>query len=230
MKTMRKRTVLLLVVIVIIATFLRLYHITTTPPGLYPDEAMNGSNAQEAIATGNYKVFYPENNGREGLFMNIQAMSLMAFGVNEPWALRFPSAIFGIFTVLGLYFLTRELFGKEVGLLATFLLATSFWHIMFSRIGFRAIMAPFFITWALYFLLKSFNRARSKSQITGTKSQTSSSQVGHPEGKTRRISTRFFAVLRMTSVRSGAWCFPAIGGLLFGLGMYSYIAYRVTPV
>src|SRR3989344_9223913 len=166
---LKNKTLLLVVLILIIATFLRLYHITETPPGLYPDEAMNGSNAQEAIATGNFKVFYPENNGREGLFMNIQALSLMAFSVNEPWALRFPSAIFGIFTVLGLYFLARELFGKEVGLLAAFLLATSFWHIMFSRIGFPAIMAPFFITWALYFLLKSFNQARSKSRAANTK-------------------------------------------------------------
>jgi hypothetical protein len=52
---------------------------------------------------------------------------------------------------LGLYFLTRELFGKEtIALLASFFLATSFWHINFSRIGFRAIMAPFFLVWGLW--------------------------------------------------------------------------------
>ncbi|PIY59526.1 hypothetical protein COY96_01340, partial [Candidatus Wolfebacteria bacterium CG_4_10_14_0_8_um_filter_37_11] len=57
----------LLILIVIIAAFLRLYNIIPPvgglPPGLYPDEAMNGNNALEAISTRDYKVFYPENNG-----------------------------------------------------------------------------------------------------------------------------------------------------------------------
>ncbi|MEK7635792.1 MAG: glycosyltransferase family 39 protein [Patescibacteria group bacterium] len=146
----------LLVIIIIIASFLRLYNITQLPPGLYPDEAMNGNNALEAISTGNFKVFYPENNGREGLFINIQSLSIFIFG-NEPWALRSVSAIFGILTVLGVYFITKELFSqnRKIALLAAFLIATSFWHINFSRIGFRAITAPFYLTWACYFLLKS---------------------------------------------------------------------------
>lgn len=149
---MRKSYILLL--ILIIASLLRLASITTAPPGLYPDEAMNGNNAVEALETGEFKAFYPENNGREGLFANIQAGSIAIFG-NEPWALRIPSSIFGILTVLGIYFLTKELFGgnKAVALLAAFLLATSFWHINFSRIAFRAIMAPFFLVWASYYLL-----------------------------------------------------------------------------
>ena len=150
----------LLILIVIIAAFLRLYNIIPPvgglPPGLYPDEAMNGNNALEAISTRDYKVFYPENNGREGLFINIQALSIFLFE-NFPWALRIVSAIFGILTVLGIYFLAKEIFNKNIALLSAFLLATSFWHINFSRIGFRAIMAPFFLTWGIYFLLKSLN-------------------------------------------------------------------------
>lgn len=147
---LKKYNIFFLVVILALAVFFCLYQLKTIPPGLYPDEAMNGNNALEALDSGQYKVFYPENNGREGLFINIQSLSIRIFG-NEPWALRIVSAIFGIFTVLGLYFLTRELFGKEtIALLASFFLATSFWYINFSRIGFRAIMAPFFLTWSLW--------------------------------------------------------------------------------
>ena len=80
----KKFTTTLLIVIVIIATFLRLYNITQVPPGLYPDEAMNGNNALEALSKlpslSGFKVFYPENNGREGLFINIQAISVGLFG------------------------------------------------------------------------------------------------------------------------------------------------------
>lgn len=185
----KSKTFWLLVVILIIATFFRFYQIKTVPPGLYPDEAMNGNNALEALHTGQFKVFYPENNGREGLLINIQALFLKIFGANEPWVLRLPSTIFGVLTVLGLYLLAAELFSKNIGLLSAFLLATSFWHINFSRIGFRAILAPLLLTWALYLFLKSI-RGKDKMAV-------------------------FCAVL---------------GGVVYGLGFYTYISYRVTPL
>lgn len=190
---MRKSYILLL--IIIIASLLRLANIQTAPPGLYPDEAMNGNNAVEALETGEFKAFYPENNGREGMFANIQAASVAVFG-NEPFALRLPSTIFGILTVFGMYFLTKELFedNRKLALLAAFLLATSFWHINFSRIAFRAIMAPFFMVWSSYYLLLALRKLK--------------------EGK------RTLALLAL----------PALGGLLFGLGFHSYIAYRALPL
>ena len=157
-KKISKQTYLLLIIL-IIASFFRLYNLSGTnsvPPGLYPDEAINGNNASEALDTGNFKVFYPENNGREGLFINIQAVFIKVFS-NEPWVLRLPSAIIGILTVLGIYLFSATLFNNaSIGLLSSFFTAISFWHINFSRIGFRAIMAPFLLVWALYFLIKSF--------------------------------------------------------------------------
>jgi len=194
------KTLWTLVLILIIASFLRLYHITSLPPGLYPDEAMNGNNALEAIRTdppdGGYKVYYPENNGREGLFINIQAFFLKTLiplvGHPKPWILRVPSALFGVLTVLGIYFLGKELFSTKVGLLSSFLLATSFWHIMFSRIGFRAIMAPMLLVWSIYFLLSSIRAEPNR--------------------------------LRRDAITA------VLGGLLYGLGFYTYIAYRVSPI
>ncbi len=202
-----------LILIIIIAGFLRLYQVNQLPPGLYPDEAMNGNNALEALSNTDFsakggpalgwKVFYPENNGREGLFINIQAISVAIFG-NVPWALRLVSALFGILTVLGVYFLTKILFemfqiqkskikiNESIALLSSFLIATSFWHINFSRIGFRAIMAPFFLTWALYFLISALNKLSNSS-------------------------------LRPYLLSS------IFAGIAFGLGFHSYIAYRATP-
>lgn len=185
-----------LFVIVIIAALFRLSNLSVIPPGLYPDEAMNGNNAIEALHNTNFsaesgpafgwKIFYPENNGREGLFINIQAVSIMLFG-NTVLALHLPSALFGIMTVLGIYFLSRELFkeDKSIAILAALILATSFWHMNFSRIGFRAIMAPFFMTWGTYFLFKLMND--------------------------RKI------------------LYGVLGGIVYGLGFHSYIAYRATP-
>lgn len=161
----RTKVILLVCVVFLIGAALRTYQLTELPPGLYPDEAMNGNNALEAIATGNYKLYYPENNGREGLFINIQAFVLHFFmslsdGVTEPWMLRATSTFFGSLTVLGIYFLGRELFSRRVGFLASLFLATSFWHILFSRIGFRANMAPFCLVWGFAFLLIALRHGR----------------------------------------------------------------------
>lgn len=188
---MGKKTWIVLIIIIALAVFLRFFDIARVPPGLYPDEAMNGNNALEALANKDWKVFYPENNGREGLFINLQSLSLAVFG-NKPWALRLVSAVFGTLTVLGLFFLTKALFAnQQIALLASFFLAASFWHINFSRIGFRAIMAPFFLVWGLYFFFRFFKAQGSSA------SQTLAA---------------------------------AFGGLLFGLGAHSYIAYRIMPL
>ena len=161
-----QRRLLLLLLIVGVAAFLRFSQIGTLPPGLFPDEAMNGNDGLQSIETGHFRVFYPQNGGREGLFLNIQAGFVYLFG-NEAWVLRLPSAIFGALTVLALYFLARKLFSPAVGLLASFFLATSFWHIMFSRIGLRAVSSGFFLSWAAYLLLDGLDRAREGRACRG---------------------------------------------------------------
>src|ERR1035437_10716056 len=92
------------------------------------DEAMNGNNAREVLETGRFAPFYPENGGREGLYINVSTLFLRFLG-NQAWVLRLPAAIFGILTVWGVYLLAAELYSPPVGLLASFFLATSFWHI-----------------------------------------------------------------------------------------------------
>lgn len=160
MRISLKKELVVFLVILAIAAFFRLYRLDQFPPGLYPDEAMNGNNALQSLSENNFRVFYPENNGREGLFINIQAISVAMFG-NQPWALRFVSSIFGILTIAGLYLLTRELYDWRLASLASFLMAVSFWHVNFSRIGFRAIMVPFILVFVFYFLwrgLKYFGK------------------------------------------------------------------------
>ena len=84
--------------ILLLAAFLRLHQFTVLPPGFYVDESMYGNNAMEALETGHFHVFYPEDNGREGLYINLVAFSVKVFG-NQPWAVRLPSVFFGVATV-----------------------------------------------------------------------------------------------------------------------------------
>ncbi len=158
---MYRRHILILTALLIAGAFMRIWQLHTIPPGLWPDEAMNGTNALEAIRTGDFQIFYPQNNGREALFINIQALSILLFG-NTAWSLRIVSALFGSATILGIYFFVRELalmyprfrrHAYAIALAGAFFLAFSFWHIMFSRIGFRAIMAPWCLSMGLASLL-----------------------------------------------------------------------------
>ncbi|MEI6650315.1 MAG: glycosyltransferase family 39 protein [Candidatus Moraniibacteriota bacterium] len=139
---------------------IRWYDIDRIPSGLYPDEAMNGTNALDANRTGDYQIFYPDNQGREGLFINIQAFSVKAFGSNMP-ALKLPSTIFGMLAILGIGLLAWELFrSRYAALIAAFLTATSYWAINFSRIGFRAIMVPFILSFAFFFFFRGLRKEK----------------------------------------------------------------------
>lgn len=157
---MNKKHLYLLLAIFALGAFFRFSQITEFPLGLYPDEAMNGNNALEAMDLGAPNVFYPENNGREGLFINMQIISVALFG-NKPWALRIVSAFTGTLAVLGVYLVAKELLkNQNAALLASFFTATSYWHINFSRTGFRAILVPTLSSFALYFLLKGMRNKR----------------------------------------------------------------------
>lgn len=175
-----------LIAITLFAFALRSYHIDSIPAGLYPDEAINGIDAIEANETGNYRLFYPNNFGREGLFINLQALSLLVFGIDIP-ALKLWSGIFGSLAALGTGLLAWELFrSRSAAVISALLMATSFWAINFSRIGFRAIMVPFLLSFSFYF---------------------------------------FFRGLRKETL------FPfAAAGFLFGLGLHTYIAFRIAPL
>jgi 4-amino-4-deoxy-L-arabinose transferase-like glycosyltransferase len=190
-----RRQLLVLLAILALAAFFRLWRLETIPPGLYADEAMNGNNALEALRTHDFKVFYPENNGREGLMIAIQAAFLkVLLPLNHdqprPWMLRLPNAFFGTLTVLTVYLLASILLGEAVGCLSAFLLATSFWHILVSRTAFRANLAPLLLTASLWLLISA---------------------------------------LKQTEDRAFSWR-AIVGGLLFGLGFYTYIAFRVAPI
>jgi len=258
----KSTTVILLLIILAIAVFFRLYKLNEIPPALYPDVAVNGVNASQALSTGDFKVFYTDNNGREGLFMNLIALSFFIFG-QSVWAIKIVAAIFGILTVLGTYFLTKELFlyinlkseirnpkqiprprlgsaegGQNpndlnsktfenleinnsnlfrisnlefkishsdiIALLSTFFVAVSFWHVNFSRLGFRAIAVPFFLVWGLYFLIKA-------------------TQIHQPTNGSHPNNLNFYNKL----LTIGCWL---VAGLLFGLGFHTYIAFRIAPL
>lgn len=187
------------------------------PPGLYPDEAMNGNNALEAIATNNYKLFYPENNGREGLFINIQAISVYIFS-NEPWALRSVSAIFGTLTVIGVYLLALELFRR--GLAQT---QNSKLKIQNNNLKFKNELQTinYKLQTKAIALLSAFFLATSFWH-------TNFSRIGFRAIMLPFLTTFSFYFL-FKGFRRGKIFDFVWAGIFMGLGFHTYIAFRIVP-
>ena len=156
----RRQHVIALMVVMFVAVLFRTVALSTIPPGLDPDEALNGNEAFAAHQAGVYPLFYPSNNGREGLFINLIGVSQSIFGAGF-LGLRIPAAVIGSLTVLFVYLLGRELLGWRAAIFGSFLLATSFWHVLVSRTAFRAILMPLLLTSSLYLLVKAFGEESS---------------------------------------------------------------------
>jgi 4-amino-4-deoxy-L-arabinose transferase-like glycosyltransferase len=79
------------------------------------------------------------------------------------FALRLTAALVGIVTVAAVYWLGLELFrDRRVALVAAALLAISFWHLLFSHLGFRAITQPLLQTLTVGALVRGLRLEQRK--------------------------------------------------------------------
>jgi 4-amino-4-deoxy-L-arabinose transferase-like glycosyltransferase len=178
-------TLLCVGLIVAVGLLLRTYHTEQAPPAVFVDEAANGNDALSALASGDYRWFYPANSGREGLFINLVALCFAWLG-SSVLALRLPAIVASTLTILGVFLLGRELLNRRIGLLSALLVAVSFWPIAMGRLGLRANLLPLILVFSFWALLRGLRR------------------------------------------RSLPWC--ALAGIIFGVGLHSYIAWRVAPL
>ena len=166
-----KKPIALLVIIVLIGSFIRLYNLADIPSGFHEDEAHIGYNAYSLLKTGKDKngVFLPLAIDQFGDFRPsglhfLTVPSVAAFGLNE-FATRFPVAIFGILSIIVLYFLSLEIFkNKAVSVIAAAMLSLNPWHIIASRSTSESIVSLFFVMLGIFWILKAI-RVQKKQLI-----------------------------------------------------------------
>jgi len=149
--------------IIIIAAVLRLWQLGNVPPSPDWDEAALGYNAFSILQTGRdeYGEKLPVllksfGDYKPALYSYLSVPSIVIFDLTT-FAVRFPSAFFGILTVYTTYLLVRLLGKREdLALLSAFFLAVSPWHIQFSRVAFETniglslnILAALFFVYGL---------------------------------------------------------------------------------
>ena len=159
--------VALLALIVMVAMFFRTFRLDAIPRGMTADEATFGLEAW-AIARGDsYPVFLRGMSGALPMFAYLTACLFRLVGTTIQTA-RSTAALVGIGTVPLFYLLMRQLFPKTahrpsramIPLVSTLLLAVSYWHVVYSRLGIEPVLVPLFGTLALYSLVRARNSGR----------------------------------------------------------------------
>lgn len=165
---MQKKT-LLLIGIVFVAFIVRFLFLGSIAPSLTWDEAAWGYNAYSIGIDGRDEfgkflpLTYLESFGdfKPPMYAYLDVLPVKLFGLTE-FATRFPSAFFGVLSVLLTYFLIKEVFGKEkedLALISAGMMSISPWHIMLSRAAFEANVATFFIVLGVFLYLYSLRKS-----------------------------------------------------------------------
>lgn len=157
----------MLIIILLAAAALRFWQLGAVPVSPDWDEAALGYNAYSILKTGRdeFGIFLPRvlrsfDDFKPPLYAYLAIPSVAAFGL-EVWAVRLPSAIFGVLAVLGTYLLILELTrNKRLALLSSFFLAVSPWHLQFSRIAFEANIGLTITIWAAYAFLRGLSSSK----------------------------------------------------------------------
>lgn len=163
----------LLVLIAILAFILRVYKLGEYPIGLTWDEPALGYNAYSILKTGRDEygkllpiTFKSFGDYKPGLFIYYIIPSIALFGLTK-FAIRFPSALTGVGTVVAIFFLTKMIFDKRkecafLPYLSALLLAISPWNIHFSRGAWEVNLALFTIVLGIIFFFKAIKTSEIK--------------------------------------------------------------------
>ncbi len=145
-------------VILALAIYLRFWQLDRIPEGIWFDEAQFAMEARRILTGAPYSPMTAYSfNPSFPVYLNAAFLYLLG---DTLWALRCVVATAGVVSVVGMYLLGRELFGRWAGLVAALMLASSYWHVNFSRFNMPNVMAPACAIWMFYFLFRGINNRR----------------------------------------------------------------------
>lgn len=157
-----------LFLIILLGSILRLYALGSMPGGMHQDESFVAWNAfallHEGIDSANhtFPVYMADwGDGHSALYVWL-LMPLLALNGGHVTAFvsRLPQALVSIMTLWTVYCLLKRMFGKSAGLWSLFVLAICPWHIMMSRWGLDANLAPAFLIFGLYFFIRGLEQEK----------------------------------------------------------------------
>jgi hypothetical protein len=192
---------LALIAVLVAAIAFRTWRLDSVPPGLTHDEASNGHDAA-AVLRGVRPIYFTVGYGHEPLYPYSVALSMALLGTTD-LSLRLTTVMWGAALILLNYLIARRLFGAMPALIAAAWMAVSFWCVMTSRVGLRAVTAATTFAASAYAFWRAIPLSRSAGEGQG--STTGSSLT--PRG----------------------WPWWVASGVFLGASFYTYMASRVMP-
>ena len=145
-----------ILIILFLAALLRLVALPSVPPGLQHDEVFHGHDAV-TVLLGFRPLYFTSNAGNEPLFIYLMSLTVGLFGHNA-WGIRLAAVICGLLAVLFTYLWIRRAYNNRTALIASALMAVSFWPIFLSRVGLRAASVPMMAALSAWLLFEALHR------------------------------------------------------------------------
>lgn len=193
-----------------LALFFRTFLLTQMPGGLFPDEAANGLDIN-LMEQGHLQPFYERGNGREALFFYMIWGAVKVLG-RSPLAHHLTSALVGMGAVLLCYLATKKIFNYYSPQNATGV-TDELPGESDTTAGRATVVA----------LLALFLMATSSWHTVLSRTAFRANTIPLFTGLT--FWALFSIAQAKTKARAYAW--SVLAGASFGLGFYSYIAYRI---
>jgi len=172
-KSFKKPETIGLLLLLIVAGFFRFYQLGKTPPGIMVDEVAIGYNAYSIhkIGRDEWGIRYPLIFKSFGDYKPPGLEYTIAFLLNflplNKTTVRFPSAIAGFLSIVGIFFLVKEFFPKSKSLpfLGAAIFAFLPWSFQLSRLYFESNVALSFFIFGLVFLLRSIKNREKRKKL-----------------------------------------------------------------
>jgi len=142
-----------------VGAFLRIYHLSQTPPGITGDEAYTGINSHRILSEGWIGAYVISGYGIPSGPLYWAAPFVRVLG-DTVVAIRLPMALLGIATIPAAYLAFSEMAGKRAGLIGALLLTLSQWHIHYSRMAWPVISWPLLEMVTLWLVFLGFRTGR----------------------------------------------------------------------
>ncbi len=144
--------------LVILYVFTRLYHLTTTLP-IFTDEAIYIRWSQIALNDASWR-FISLTDGKQPMYVWIALILLKLF--HDPlFAGRMVSVFAGFFSMIGMFFLGRELFkNTKIGLLSSLLYIFCPFALVYDKLAVYDSLVAMFMIWIFYFTVLLIRHVR----------------------------------------------------------------------
>jgi len=187
-KIFNKRPIIGIAIVFAIALFFRFFMLTKYPVHLSMDEVAIGVNAYEILKTGRDEhgvvlplAFKSVGDYKPPVNIYLTAISQFFLGFNE-FSTRFPVAFIGSLTAVFIILLLKKLnLSWFSSIFGGFWLAILPWHVHFSRGGFEAVTALFFLILGTYLYTSWVNAKKTWLLVASISSFSLSVWAYHAE-------------------------------------------------